>query len=377
MESQNLNLNVAGSFSSIGLLDELIKEYLLFRGFASSLKSFESELKSDKEKSFRPDKITDMLLAYIHQYDLANLLDLWTFLEQKYFTRISLKFGSAHAISRKYELFLFRYYLVHAVQTNKLDKAFEFFENYVSKVHSQNEWKEWFCLPFTKNPQDSAQFSIYFNKNWIDTFMISLQNFLAIIFQSLQLPRLLNYEEDAFWSKCLKSPANSTDYDYFEQDYLQSELNDEFEFKSQDFTNKSTGGLIGLFKNLKNNKLTKNKETKNLSQIATDLISNDSNFENSYEKLSMKSDNTQEKNEIEKQPYVTLNQEDLNEHKSAIVLIKISYDLKFFASVDMDGIIKGFIFFFKFLKVLLRPIYILSKIIIKKNIRLNIWMCQS
>ena len=39
--------------AAVQALDEIIKEYLLFRGFASTLKAFEGELKLDKDKSFR------------------------------------------------------------------------------------------------------------------------------------------------------------------------------------------------------------------------------------------------------------------------------------------------------------------------------------
>ena len=37
-------------------LDELIREFLVFRGFASTLKAFDNELKNEKERSFRPDR---------------------------------------------------------------------------------------------------------------------------------------------------------------------------------------------------------------------------------------------------------------------------------------------------------------------------------
>lgn len=335
------------SSSSINFLDDLVKEYLLFRGFSSSLKFFENDLKSEKEKSIRPDKITELLLSYVHQYDLTNLLDLWNFLELKYFSQITVKLGYTHDdISRKYELFILRYYLVHAIQTNKIDKAVEFFDQYVNKLQSQKEWKEWFCLPFTKNAEDLPQFSIYFSKNWIDKFMISLQNFLTITFQSLQLPHLLKYhDQNAFWSNLGRQDTH-TDYNLFEQEFLQSEINDEFEFKNQDVTTKSSNGLIRLFKNFKNNKSIKSKEMKNLNLIANEIISDDSNIDNSYEKLTTKVDFTLEEDssELETEPYLTLNQENLDEHTSAIVLIKISQDLKFFASVDSDGVIKGLFF---------------------------------
>ena len=35
------------------LIDSMIKEYLLFRGFTSTLKAYESEIKGDKDRSFR------------------------------------------------------------------------------------------------------------------------------------------------------------------------------------------------------------------------------------------------------------------------------------------------------------------------------------
>lgn len=39
--------------SQIQYVDELIREYLLYRGFSGTLKMFDTELKSDKEKGFR------------------------------------------------------------------------------------------------------------------------------------------------------------------------------------------------------------------------------------------------------------------------------------------------------------------------------------
>jgi hypothetical protein len=42
--------------SHIQYVDELIREYLLYRGFSGTLKAFDSELKVDKDKSFRVRK---------------------------------------------------------------------------------------------------------------------------------------------------------------------------------------------------------------------------------------------------------------------------------------------------------------------------------
>lgn len=196
--------------TSVSFMDDLVKEYLLFRGFQSTLKSLEHEMKSDKSNSFRADKCTDLLLSYVHAYDLTSLLEFWSYLDQKFFARLTLKLPTSgphpsfqlnSSLSRKYELFILRYYLVYAVQTSRQDKAIELLEQCANKLQSQPEWRDWFMLPFLKSPEDNPVFSVYFNRNWIDTFMISLQNFLNIVFQSLPFPRLLNYDEDAFWNK--------------------------------------------------------------------------------------------------------------------------------------------------------------------------------
>lgn len=192
-----------GVATSIAFMDELVKEYLLFRGFQATIKSFEHDIKQDKDRSFRADKITEQLFAYIHAYDLSGLLDYWSYLDHKFFSKITLKLTpySSASLSRKYELFLLRYYLINAIQTGKPDKAVELFENYATKLQSQSEWREWYCLPFLKNPEENLVFGLYFNKNWKDAFIVSLQNFLNIVFQSVTFPRLLNYDEDAFWNK--------------------------------------------------------------------------------------------------------------------------------------------------------------------------------
>lgn len=76
----------------IQFTDELIREYLLFRGFGSTLKAFDSELKVDKEKSFRVDKIIDQLMQTINNYDLNSLRELWSHLDSHMFTKLESHF---------------------------------------------------------------------------------------------------------------------------------------------------------------------------------------------------------------------------------------------------------------------------------------------
>lgn len=205
---QSHPLNSVGT-TSVSQMDELVKEYLLYRGFTSAFRAFDHDLKLDRDRSFRADKITDQLLHHIHSFDLSGFMDYWSYLDQKHFAKLtSLKPGSTTAtattngsLTRRYELNLMRYYLVNAVRAGRSDKAFEFVENYMVKLQSQPEWKEWFSLPFVRNPDEHPFFSVYFSQAWIDALIVSLQNFLNIVFQSVPFPRLLNYDESQFWLK--------------------------------------------------------------------------------------------------------------------------------------------------------------------------------
>lgn len=46
-------------------IDELIREYLLFRGFANALKWFDFDVKLDKDKGFRVSNIVKCSPYYI------------------------------------------------------------------------------------------------------------------------------------------------------------------------------------------------------------------------------------------------------------------------------------------------------------------------
>ncbi|CAF0959075.1 unnamed protein product [Brachionus calyciflorus] len=255
--SNQTQLNYSNGTTSINFMDELIKEYLIYRGFNSTVKSLDSDLKQDKDRCFRPDKITDQLLSYIYSFDLNGLIDYWTYLDQKYFSRITIKISktSHNTLIKRYELYLLRLYVINTIKCGKQDKTLEFFENSAGKQQLQFEWKEWYCLPFLKNPEENPTFSIYFTQNWIDAFIVSLQNFLTIVFQSIQYPRLLNYDEDAFWNKQARKTINSNKYDdpilNFENDYLQQELIDEFQFTpTNSMQNSNENSFINIIKNL-------------------------------------------------------------------------------------------------------------------------------
>ena len=122
-------------------LDEIVREYLLFRGFGGTVKALDVDLKSDKEKGFRVDKIIDQLMYFVNTYDLNALRDLWSHLENHMFSKLESHFSAG---VKKLENDVLKFYLINAIVTNKPDKVTEFFTKLTSDLQNQNDWKEWF-----------------------------------------------------------------------------------------------------------------------------------------------------------------------------------------------------------------------------------------
>ncbi|XP_012281601.1 WD repeat-containing protein 91 [Orussus abietinus] len=205
--------------SHIQFVDELVKEYLLFRGFTQTLKAFDNDLKSEKEKGFRVDKIIDQLMQYVYNYDLTALRELWGHLDTKMFSRLESHFMPA---IKKLENAVLKMYLVNAAVNNKHDRIQEFFNKMTPELQGHSEWKDWFALPFVKSPEDNPTFSVHFSRQWQDTMLVSLHNLLSVIFQCMPQPTLLVIDEDTNKLKRLQQ----------ENELLKQELNDKTKVES-------------------------------------------------------------------------------------------------------------------------------------------------
>ena len=127
--------------SHIQFADELIREYLMFRGFGGALKAFDADLKLDKDKGFRVDKIVDQLFQHVYNYDLISLKETWNHLDSRLFVRLEQHFASA---VKKLENAVLKFYLVNASENGKHDKITDFFAKLTAELVNQSEWKEWF-----------------------------------------------------------------------------------------------------------------------------------------------------------------------------------------------------------------------------------------
>uniref|UniRef100_A0A1Q3F285 Putative hspc049 protein n=1 Tax=Culex tarsalis TaxID=7177 RepID=A0A1Q3F285_CULTA len=178
----------------INYTDGLVREYVLFRGFSSALKSFDNELKNDKDKSFRVDKLIDQLMTLIQTHDLQGLRELWAHLNNHLFRHLEHSFTAA---VNKLEQSILKLYLIIAYMSSKPDKISEFFAKLAPELVSQSEWKEWFYFPFCKNPEEHSAFAVCFTKQWQDTLLISLHNFLSTIYQCMPQPTISKVEAES------------------------------------------------------------------------------------------------------------------------------------------------------------------------------------
>lgn len=92
----------------IQYVDSLIREYMLFRGFSSTLKTFDTELKSDKDRGFRVDKIIDQILSAINTQDLQSVREIWNHLDGHLFSKLEHAFAAGIANCLSF-LFFFVY----------------------------------------------------------------------------------------------------------------------------------------------------------------------------------------------------------------------------------------------------------------------------
>ncbi|XP_061554134.1 WD repeat-containing protein 91 isoform X2 [Phycodurus eques] len=179
--------------SAVERTDEHVRGYLLYRGFTSTLKHLDGEIKADKEKGFRVDKIIDQLLQFVQSFELSALKDYWLYLDRRLFCRLEDVYRPT---VNKLRASLYRYYVINAVQRGNLEKTQEFFQKQAMELQGQPEWRDWFLLPFIPAPEQNPAFAPYFSRQWSDTFLVSLHNFLSVLFQCMPQPVLLSFDAE-------------------------------------------------------------------------------------------------------------------------------------------------------------------------------------
>lgn len=123
--------------------EELLREFLIFRGFTATLQSFESELSTEIGRNFDVDKILDLIFSlYIPKFQPDKLLALLNFFKQCLTSPSETALLSALS---KLELSLLRYYVVYAFKSSRLDQVTHFFaSNATYLLEKREDWLPWF-----------------------------------------------------------------------------------------------------------------------------------------------------------------------------------------------------------------------------------------
>jgi len=187
-------------------VDEMLLEYLLFRGFTRSFRAVAADCRSDRIRSFEADKVVAELLELIQSFDLHGFHSLWSFLDARFFSHLDAQHSRTVADLRSR---LDKLCLIHAIRSDRKDIAHAFFSLYGADLHRRGgqkgraeessgtglSWSDWFALPYLNDPASDPQFAVYFTSNWVAQLKLSLMNFITLVFRATPLPKLLLLEK--------------------------------------------------------------------------------------------------------------------------------------------------------------------------------------
>ena len=141
-------------------------------------------------------------------YDADGLTQLWSFLEQHFFSTLD---GDYSHVVEKLELSLTRYFLVNAIKNKETERAISFLKRQSKKLSGPgaDDLRSWFSLPYVQKPHQDPVFQLFFHKSWADFFLISLSNFLVTVFQNLPAPPLLGFKINRLKTETLLAELKS------------------------------------------------------------------------------------------------------------------------------------------------------------------------
>ncbi|KAL2324590.1 hypothetical protein Fmac_023648 [Flemingia macrophylla] len=183
--------------------EELVREFLVFRGFTNTLKAYDAELRTDIGKGFEVDKILDLIFSvYVPNFNAGNLLSLLRFFKNYLSSSSGTPLLSTLS---KLEASLLRFYVVHALQCNRSDKVVEFFALHGTELLQRSQdWTHWFAIPYKKNPHLDPEFRVFFSKEWYQALHLSSRNFFSEVFNATRLPALLKVSSEMNANNLLK-----------------------------------------------------------------------------------------------------------------------------------------------------------------------------
>jgi hypothetical protein len=85
-------IHIATMKTDISSADCLVEEYLIYRGFTQSFRSFHAEKAYDKTKNFEVSRIVEQTFVYIHNFEVEQFVSLWDFLHNRFFLHLDQEY---------------------------------------------------------------------------------------------------------------------------------------------------------------------------------------------------------------------------------------------------------------------------------------------
>lgn len=128
---------------NIQYAQELVREFLVFRGFTNTLQSFETELATDIAKGFQVEKLLNLIFyEYIPKFQVEKLLALINFFKHYFISSTETSFLDTFL---KLEVSVLRFYVVNAVRFGRIEKVVEFFGIRGNELMlNSTDWTPWF-----------------------------------------------------------------------------------------------------------------------------------------------------------------------------------------------------------------------------------------
>ena len=108
------------AFYTSEYVEDLIKDFLYFRGYSATLKALESDQKNTRDKMLQPARILKEIQTQIDNHDLSSLRDYWGYLHKQFFSRLERDHMEA---IRKIETGILRLYLTSAIKEGRKEKV--------------------------------------------------------------------------------------------------------------------------------------------------------------------------------------------------------------------------------------------------------------
>ncbi|KAI8322320.1 WD40 repeat-like protein [Martensiomyces pterosporus] len=196
-------LSAKAGIESTAYIDDLIREYLLFRGFKQTLKAFEEDLERDQDKGFKAEQIAGELLGMAKDLKVEELLEYWRYLTFRFFSHLSPKY---HRTTRMFEKRLIRLFLVSAVQAGRRQRIRVFMDKHGHSLgHQGGDWIPWLGLEYVDDPKTRPEFEAYFSDDWYVSLKTALTDFIQTVFPAMAVPRILLYDKDRREREALKA----------------------------------------------------------------------------------------------------------------------------------------------------------------------------